>query len=450
MDLQPQQWVPQLRRPQGRNPPDNRRLDASYSIDRKSLASILPEQWLDDGVINTFINSLCAAQPGKSVLLLSTALATLPMPLPMPLAEPNAMEKAPTQDEIDEAYQPYRSQAATVTANRGLVFMPFCVRDHWILAVADFQYHIIRVYDSLVSCNPNGRVEPGWRVVEILPIVKHILSFCHSEDEWAVEHMWLPIKSNTTECGVYICLMALQHSYMPRFTHIYYVESFRDENGDLLPYELDECYWLAGRRIILQVCSRFLKLEEDWQRASEIENHIIFQLQGEFDCLPVQQNVDGLNDYHEARSKTLCRVSEVLGWFIVSIECLGSPQSLEYNEDIQRRTRDVVLTPSGEHFRNEIVDEAMSYAWHDVQTLINLRQDLIISRNNLIQEIVNAQVRLASRPAWETQLSLVGMPTGQPSGTASVASPSSTVQEESAWDPEIPLPSDSQESEAEL
>lgn len=83
---------------------------------------------------------------------------------------------------------------------------------------------------------------------------------------------------------------------------------FLDENGVLLFYELDECYWLAGRRIILQVCRKFSKSVEIWNQSLEDEQEIIRQFRWYFDNSPVQHQVAKLRTYRMALSRALLRV----------------------------------------------------------------------------------------------------------------------------------------------
>ncbi|KKY33954.1 putative smt3-specific protease [Diaporthe ampelina] len=250
MEAEPQERVAQLERPEGTNPPDDRRLDNSYRLDIKSIESLWPGEWLDDGVINAFLRSLCLTRPGEYVTFDGAALNFL-----LSVLESEGAT-APTQTEVDELYKPFRALAATVTGNRGLVFMPFCLGSHWILAVADLQTQIIRVYDSLVSWDRTSQVVPSRLVEQILPYVKGTLRFCSDEDGWAVEHIRLPIETNSTECGVYLCLMALHETHRPETGLGGYVTLFYDENGVLSSYKLDSCYWIAGRKVILEVCRR--------------------------------------------------------------------------------------------------------------------------------------------------------------------------------------------------
>lgn len=394
MELLPENWVSQLRRPLGLDPPAGRKLDGSYSLDSQSLNSLNPGKWLDDGVIDIFFRNLCVAKPGQFVTFDSAALEALRM----------GDDGSLTEAEIDKHYQTFRTRAATVTANAGLVFMPFCVDSHWVLAVADLQHRIIRIYDSLVRCDPTGRDIRGSSVVGmILPIVKKTLSFCRDEDQWDEELMWLPIVPNITDCGVYICLMALQHSCMRRFTYLDYVDCWH-ENDYPPMYYLDDSYFLAGRLIILQVCRRFSRQAEDLRETWDVEDRIIWGLQHHLVEPPAQQAVQDFNTYCEARFSTLHRVSTALLWFIYEIEYLGSPQFLQENEDLQIRAREVVLSEAGEPFRQEIAYESCLYAWHDAEAAINFRQDLFAALDHLRREEIYARGLLTSRAAWEARL----------------------------------------------
>lgn len=417
MDLRPDNWVSQLRRPLVLDPPDGRKLDASYSLDSQSLNSLKPGTWLDDSVINTFFRSLCFAQPGQFVTFDSAALESL----------------RGAQADIDQHYQTLRTQAATVTANAGLVFMPFCVDSHWVLAVADFRHRIIRIYDSLVTRDPRGEGIRGSYMVEmILPIVKNTLSFCrYYEDQWDVDLMWLPILPNGTDCGVYICLMALQHAYMRGFTHLDYVDLFWHEDEYPGMYRLGDSYFLAGRLVILQVCRRFFREEEDLRGTWDVENRIIWDLQQHLVGPPARQPVPNFITYHEAQFRTLDRVSGALLWFIYSIEKLGSPQSLQENEDLQVRASEVVLSEAGEPFRQEIAHESRLYAWHDAEAAINFRHDLLAAYDHLIREVTYARDRLATRAACEAGLARAEVPTGYPQSNPHLGTPVSPELEES-------------------
>lgn len=387
MNSQPQQRVARLARPVGSQPPSDRKLDDSYTLDGRSLNTLRPGEWLDDVVINTFLRSLCLAQPGKCVTFDSAVLLPLLVALESEDSEPTA---------IDELYQPFRTLAATVTGNQGLVFMPFCVNNHWVLAVADFQNQAIRVYDSMVFRDETGKVVPSELVTSILPCVKGTLSFCMAEDQWAVEHMWLPIITNTTECGVYVCLMALQHAYMPGFHPDECIGRFWHWTGDLAYYGLNACYWLVGRKIILQVCRRYFQPTPDdapltpllvEHNINEVWNYCVV-------TCPAGVPFYRLMPYFDARSRTLYQVLDALTWVIDSIDSLGSTQHVHLSESIQNKAREMVLTPPGEPFLNEIVDEAVSYAWHDVEALQKLEQDLRHVRYLLHQDVNYAQARL--------------------------------------------------------
>lgn len=180
-------WVGQLKRPQGKRPPDGRNFDDSYKIANQSLEVLRPLGWLDDNVVNTFIRSLCVARPGKYVAFDSTALEALSLQL--------KDAQSLSQAEIDKIYYPHRTLAATVSGNRGLVFMPFCIREHWILVVADLKSRVVRVYDSMVSVDGRGTVVRSARVEAILPYVWGILRFCIDEDECTIDPMSVPFFS---------------------------------------------------------------------------------------------------------------------------------------------------------------------------------------------------------------------------------------------------------------
>lgn len=393
MDSQSQQRIARLARPVGSQPPSDRKLDDSCTLDGSSIKSLIPGEWLDDVVINTFLRSLCLAQPGKCVTFDSAVL----LPLLIALGSEES-----TQAAIDELYKPFRILAATVTGNQGLVFMPFCIDSHWVLAVADFQNQVIRVYDSMVSCHGTGKVVPSELVNSILPCVKGTLSFCIAEDQWAVEHMWLPIRTNYTECGVYICLMALQHAYMPRFKPDDYVSHFYDWNGNWSYYELDFYYWYAGRKIILEICRRYFKSTSNDTPCTPplVEQIINGHLNYFVVKAPASAHISRLMTYFYARSRTLYQVMNALTWAINSIYSLGSTQHVHLSESIQNKAHKVVLTPPGEPFLNEIVNEAVSYAWHDVEALRNLGEDL-----NRVQYLLhlNGCYTQARLQAWAEQ-----------------------------------------------
>lgn len=387
MDSQPQQRVARLARPVGSQPPSDRKMDGTYTLDGNSLKSLLVGEWLDDVVVNTFLKSLCLARPGKCVTFDSAVLLVLFVTLRSGESTPPA---------IDALYRPLRTLAATVTGNQGLVFMPFCINAHWVLAVADLQNQVIRVYDSLVSCDETGHVVPSELVKSIIPCVKGILSFCMAEDRWAIQHMWLPITANTTECGVYVCLMALQHAYMPWFNADYCVGRFYDWNRNLLYYGLDAFYWLMGRKIILGVCRRYFQPTPDDATLTPplVEQNINEAWDSHVVAFPAGLPFYRLKPYFKARLQTLYQVLNALTWVIDSIDSLGSTQHVHLSESIQNKAREVVVTPPGQPFLNEIVNEAVSYAWHDVGALQNLVQDLMHVRYLLYQDVNYAQAQL--------------------------------------------------------
>lgn len=408
MDSQLLEWPAQLKRPEGTNPPPDRNFDDRHTLDNDSLESLVPQKWLDDGVINTFVRSLCLARPGEYIAFDSTALESLRNIVNLEDATSRS------QAEIDEHFKPFRTLAATVIGNRGLVFMPFCVPGHWILVVADLHSRIIRVYDSMVSLDVYGRVAPSRHVDMILPYVRAILAFCLDEDQWAVERMsvlscsssqivtlgpvaltdtrWLPIHQTTSECGVYICLMALQHACMRGFTIHQYVGHYHEPGQDLVYYHLEACYWMVGRRIILEVCRRYFKSDSDEAQPKilSVENDINNTFRAFYDPYIAGAQTSSTLTYHTFRFWTLRRVINGLMELIKSIESLGSPEFLEKNRDIQNKARQVVLTRAGEPHRDEIVDEAVKYAWHDVEALRNLEADLKRAVQGLINEFSSA------------------------------------------------------------
>lgn len=376
-------------RPEGNEPPTDRNFDDSYRLDNGSLESIKPLRWLDDGVINTFLRSLCLARPGQCVTFDSNVLNALQTTLESEDAA------SLTQAEVDELFKPFRTLAATVTGNRGLVFMPFCIDYHWILAVADFESQVIRVYDSLVSCTETGMVVPSDLVNRILICATGTLRFCIDESQWAVQHMWFPIERNYTECGVYVCLMALQHAHKRDFVLDDYNKIYRHMYGHLSRYELEWCYWMAGRRVILEVCRRYFKpvSHETQLRFLQVGRSINKWFRDYYDPALAEEQTSQFNTFHMARSRTLDCVTDALQWFIDSIRKLGSTQSLQENKDIQQKACDVVLTSAGEPYRNEIVEEAVKYACHDVEALQNLGSDLNQARQSLVREFILAEVQ---------------------------------------------------------
>lgn len=376
-------------RPPGNEPPTDRNFDDSYTLDNGSLQSIRPLEWLDDGVINTFLRSLCLARPGQCVVLDSTTLRFLQMRLESEDAAPL------TPAEFDDLFKPFRTLAATVTGNRGLVFLPFCIGDHWILAVADFESQVIRVYDSLVFRTETGTIVPSDPVNRIVLYVKDILGFCIYEDQWAVLHMWLPILRNFTECGVYVCLMALHHAHKRNFIPDDYVTMYREAGGNLSYYELEGCYWMMGRRIILEVCRRYFK-----PVSHETELMFLWVGQNINDCFRrfyyptlAEEQTSRFETFHTARSRTLDRVTDALEWLIDSIGKLGSTHFMADNRLVQRKASLVVLTWAGEPYRNEIVNEAAKYALHDVEALQNLASDLNEAKKALVHEFYLAEIR---------------------------------------------------------
>lgn len=371
----------------GSQPPPDRKLGESYTITGESLWFLSPGLWLDDAVVNTFLRALCLARPGECVTFDSAALGVL-------LAAHGSEET--TQTALDELYMPFRKTAATVTGNRGLVFMPFCAANHWVLAVADFQKKVIRVYDSTARCGLNGKVDPSPLVQAIVQCVEGTLAFCIDEDQWQVEHMWLPRQKNSTDCGTYVCLMALQHACMPGFKTEHYVRPFCDWNENWSYYKLDACYWFVGRKIILEVCRRYFKptAVDIPYMPYLVEQTINDAFLRFFGVGPVGAPISLNMQYFHARSWTLYRVINALTWAINSIHNLGSPRHIHSSESIQKRAREVVITPRGEPFLDEIMDEAVSYAWHDVEALQNLAVDLSRVRYQLHRQYHDAHAQL--------------------------------------------------------
>ncbi|POS79146.1 hypothetical protein DHEL01_v202471 [Diaporthe helianthi] len=415
----PDLWAPQLRRPQGLNPPPDRMPNHTHSLDQESRQAICPWNWLDDSVVNTFLQRLCSMQPGQFVTLDSATLESLRIML--------SLEDLASED-FDKTIKPFRTLAATVSGNCGLVFIPFCMDKHWILAVADFRHKTIRIYDSLVQCYQNGTVCVSRNVSDyIVPLVKEILGFCFEPHQWMVENFWLPIKYNETECGVYICLMALQHSHHRMFTVNDYVNTYLDTNGQSAYYHLDGCYWLTGRRIILQFCARFFHPASP-HGARDEDQSIAEQLRHYFDAAPVEQGY-ALTTYRMARAWTLWRVNQALTWVSTSIENLARPQDLSLNAmNHLRRAQYPILTFSGAQFRNEIVEQAKEYAWHDPEPLVRLLEDIHIAMDTMKQDYEESETRFSRRLALQAQSARGGTPSVKPSSAEDSDTSSSVVK----------------------
>lgn len=396
MDLELQQRLARLQRPEGSQPPDDRNFGDSYRLPIESLEDLRPGEWLDDSDINCFMRLLCLARPGECFAFDSNALNVL-----LQSGDPTAS----TEAAVDSLYEPYRIQAAIVTGNRGLVFMPFCIRHHWILVVADFQHQVIRVYDSMVTRDEQGMIARSSRVNDVLPHVWPILSFCIEEAQWQIDVFWLPIAPTANDCGVYICLMALHHSYRRMFTPADYVTGDGHSNF----YYLDDCYWLVGRMTILKVCRRYLRSgsADTQEKLLAVEQAINNALRAHLCLSPAQGYIRQLMPCFTARSWTLSRVIDALSWAIDRTESLDSTQrlllssSIEESELVQREARSVILTPLGEPSRDRIVDEAVKYAWHDAEALHNWGEDLKLARASLIREKSLGYARMRTWVAWE-------------------------------------------------
>lgn len=207
----------------------------------------------------------------------------------------------------------------------------------------------------------------------------------------------MPIRPTTTECGVYVCLMALQHACKPGFMFHEYVNRFCNRDRTAVWYELEKCYWMAGRKIIFEVCKRYFRPLSNEAQVESVEMDINHAFQTFYDPILAEAQTSRSPTHHMALSSTLEHVTGGLKRLIDSIGGLDSIGLLQENETIQNRAREVDLTPAGEPHRDDIMKEAVEYAWHDVEAIRNLRADLMRAVQGLNKELQDARVRLNDR-----------------------------------------------------
>ncbi|KAI3398743.1 hypothetical protein diail_8610 [Diaporthe ilicicola] len=393
---QPPQHTEQSQRPAVCQTPTDGENDSPIIFDTDAIKSLAPGEWLESDVVDTFFKNLCRARPGICYAFGSGHLAVLD-------AEVAGLPENPTEEQLDQVYEYCRIRVATVSGNEGLVLMPFCIRYHWILVVLDFSTKLMIFYDSLNFRHPNGclqRSEQASRA-DSLADPERILAFCASTapGEWKYLPADVPMFANGTECGVYICLSALH------LVHGHRLETERRERFDADRFPKASCllgrsYWIAGRKAILGVCRRYVgDISDDrtQQALSSTEEAIDRALEESLRLISEEQH-----QIWRAQLRNLRCIMDAIDGVIKMIEVLGSDQSLEHDIDIQRKAREVQLTPKGEPFRDEIVNGAVQGALHDVNPLRDLKQDLKDILRTLEHEAFRTQTlrnsRLASQP----------------------------------------------------
>ncbi|KAJ0124772.1 hypothetical protein J7T55_006113 [Diaporthe amygdali] len=378
MEPPDQQQVVQLQRPEGLEAPSGRRFDHTHRVNHESLNSLKPGGWLDDGVINTFFSSLCLARPGRYFAFDSTALESLRL---------LAFDQDLTSEEIDNYYQPYMTRAATVTGSRGLLFMPFCVKgNHWILVVLDFKQQVILVYDSMASRDKRPGEMSRWAcLAQPIQIAQKFAEVFGDQSGWSLRLIYIPIKPTVTECGVFICLMALHQTDGYQLELEWHVRFFPD-GSDNQSYALSDTYWLAGRKIIFETCRRYSTpgSDDSLRRLDSIEAAIDQGLWRALQDPLEEETPHGLTAYRLGQSYNMDRIKEALTEVIKAIEELGSEEFLRRDVTILSWACQPFLSSQGEVYREEIVNRAKRYAWHDPEAARNFKEDLNRALSGLV------------------------------------------------------------------
>ncbi|KUI73960.1 Ubiquitin-like-specific protease 1 [Cytospora mali] len=408
-----------LQRPSGSVRPADRVLDENYKLSADEIADIKPGKWLNDKVVQTVFRRLSLLRPGKFYAIDVTSISTMVEILEELLEEARV-----------EFTRPVITDVAMLMSTRGTVLIPFNVdRSHFILVVVRLEERAIYIYDSMAraTANNNYDVDYWHRLQEFAKKrVEWLLNFEPREVSVIRPELRVapcPQQLNDVDCGVSICLTAMHLISHPENPWTFQRPQF---SGEALwstgTYAMRETYWLAGRKMILELCrpyanvsdekvkeslddteaaieTAFVHLTEAFGRRRREEEHydaisqVISSAGGgsvDQDLLRNLHMVAPLvNNVRRSRyvfAACMRCVNSDLVHILNYIRELGTASTVERDLAIQRQAPEVTrLSEAWEVFRPEVVRKAVTYAWHDVEEIKKVRDDLARATTTLLR-----------------------------------------------------------------
>lgn len=252
-----------LRRTGESTPPADRVLDEHYKLSAADIAEIKPGQWLSDKVVQTVFRRLTLLRPGKFYAIDTTSMSTM--------AE--MLDSLP-EEAHDEFTRPVKTDVAMLTSTKGTVLMPFNINgNHFILVAVRLAERAIYIYDSTRETDENNNLVADYKeILErfVRERVAWVFDFEPREISVDIPLVWhsvpCPQQDNSVDCGVSICLTALHLISHPESPWTFTRPQF-SAPGVSSRY-IRETYWLAGRRIILELCKPYADLSDEKVRTA--------------------------------------------------------------------------------------------------------------------------------------------------------------------------------------
>lgn len=406
-----------LQRPGDSAPPADRVLDEHYKLSADDIADIQPGKWLSDKVVQTVFRRLTLLRPGKFYAIDSTSISTM--------AE--IVHDLP-EEAHDEFTRPVKTDVAMLTSTKGTVLMPFNVNgNHFILVTVRLAERAIYIYDSTRESDENNNLAAGYR--------QFLEEFARERVVWLLDFEpreisviplgWhsvpCPQQDNDFDCGVSICLTAMHLISHPESPWTFTRPQF-SVPGVSSRY-IRGTYWLAGRRIILELCRPYADLSDEKVREALeltgaaidrsftrlIETHgrrgpeeehydaaawtiacadghrvapALLQSQQEVAHLAVQ--VKWLRQ--ELLAPVLCINADLID-ILNYVREIGTASTVDRDLAIQRQAPHVVVSEGWLTVRPEVVKKAVEYAWHDVNEIKKVRDDLARATTALLRAV---------------------------------------------------------------
>ncbi|ROW06779.1 hypothetical protein VMCG_04014 [Cytospora schulzeri] len=398
-----------LQRPVDSAPPADRVLDQHYKLSTEDIAEIAPGSWLCDKVIQTVFRRLTLLRPGRFYAIDTTSISTM--------AE---IVEDLTEEARREYTRPVITDVAMLTSTQGTVLIPFNVENsHFILVALRLAERAIFIFDSTMSEGEEYRESLEDFVKKR---VVWLFNFA-PEDISAVHVTWnsvpCPQQGNTFDCGVAVCLTAMHLVSHPE-TPWTFTRPVFSSAGLTAQYSADS-YWLAGRRMILELCrpyaetsvekikealdqteaaigNSFAHLTEGLNRPGMFEAHYnnlsqMIANTGDQDVpetlLQQQQKIAFMAVQEKATRRGLSApvacINEDLVAILNHVRELGTASTVDRDLAIQRQAPNVVVSEAWAEFRGEVARKAVDYAWHDVGEIRKVRDDLARATTSLLR-----------------------------------------------------------------
>lgn len=421
-ELTLQEKISLLQRPRASAPPPERALGVQHTnLSAADIADITPGRWLNDKVIDTVLRRLTLLRPGKffAIDLISSSLMT------------EILDTLVDEGERDVHTRPVMANVAMLTGTKGTVLLPFNLENnHFLLVVIRLAERAIHIYDSMRVSDPNNvnSLLPGYErfLVEFVKKrVEWVLGFEPEEvsvippERYSVP---CPQQGNSVDCGVAVCLTALHLISHPESPWTFSRPQFTIPG--ISGRYVSDTYWLAGRRIILELCKpcanlskegvkealentevaierSFASLVETYGRRGPEEQYydavdqVIAGADGAFvdpELLCSQQDVAPLAMQAKAcrqrlTGPMLCVNSDLID-VLNHVRELGTAPTVDRDLATQRQAPDVVVSEEWAALRPEVARLAVSYAWHDVDEIRKARDDLARATGSLARAAV--------------------------------------------------------------